>query len=204
MRIGVVVFFLAVCLAGIGYVFWHQELQYALPTPVPVNYTAVPVSGKIELSGILNTRPDTPVYMHFFNPDCPCSRFNSKHFLDLANRFKSDFQIFAVIPAYADVARARAMIGEVITVIQDHDDQLASACGVYATPQAVVIGKDHQLFYRGNYNKSRYCTQPETNYAEQALTALVRGEPAPAFSPLATQAYGCELPSEEARSFFEF
>ncbi|MBL7856465.1 MAG: hypothetical protein JNM57_02160 [Cyclobacteriaceae bacterium] len=204
MREWIVAIFLILCFTGIAMIFWQQELQYARPTPLPARYTSVGFSERINLSGDLAFPEDSALYFHFFNPDCPCSRFNSKHFSDLVNRFQAHFKIYAVIPAYADLDRAQRMLGDRVTVVQDHDDVLAKACGVYATPQAVILDKNHQLFYRGNYNKSRYCTLKESNFAELALTAFVNGEQLPAFSPLATQAYGCELPAEDNTSFFEF
>ena len=76
----------------------------------------------------------------------------------------------------------------------DKDDQIAAACGVYATPQAAIITPDGRLFYRGNYNLSRYCTDRSTNFAEQALGALLDGKNPPDFGKNATRAYGCELP----------
>ena len=39
------------------------------------------------------------------------------------------------------------------------DSSLAKACGVYSTPQAVLIDNNQNLYYRGNYNRSRYCTR---------------------------------------------
>ena len=94
------------------------------------------------------------------------------------------------------------MIGnEGVIVIHDNADSLALACGVYSTPQAVIIDSDQKLFYRGNYNKSRYCTLKESNYAEIALKALVAGQEPPPSNQLATKSYGCELPENENNNF---
>ncbi|MEM6299939.1 MAG: hypothetical protein AAF740_14720, partial [Bacteroidota bacterium] len=75
----------------------------------------------------------------------------------------------------------------------DQEKVLTESCGVYATPQAVLITPDGKLFYRGNYNVSRYCTDRSTRFAEQAIGALLAGENPPDFGELATTAYGCEL-----------
>jgi Domain of unknown function (DUF6436) len=195
MRVYAVVLVLVVSFGGILYLFWSQELKYVLPTPVPANYIAKEVRQKIDLRLVPAYQKNIPVYLHFFNPDCPCSRFNLKHFNSLVKTFKDQVQVFAVIPAYADIERARDMIrNEEVVVIQDKSDSLAAACGVYSTPQAVIIDSDQKLFYRGNYNKSRYCTLKESNYAEIALNALVAGQEPPPFNQLATKSYGCELP----------
>lgn len=185
-----------------GFLFWKQEMQYLLPTPVPDHHQPKFVAEHISLPTAFNIENTGPVYFHFFNPDCPCSRFNLKHFRSLTNQFHSSLKIYAVIPAYAEVERAREMIDDSrIVIIQDTDDQLAHACGVYSTPQAVVLDASQKLFYRGNYNKTRYCTLKESNYAEIALSALVNGETPPVFNAFATQSYGCQLPSDQDFNF---
>jgi hypothetical protein len=180
-----------------GFLFWHQEMKFVLPTPVPVNYTPRLPAEAIDLPAVADFPENQPLYFHFFNPDCPCSRFNLKHFRSLKKQFESQVKIYAIIPAYADLEYAKEMIDdESISILQDKDDSLATACGVYATPQAVIIDNQRKLFYRGNYNRTRYCTLKESNYAEIALTALTRGEPPPVFNIFATQSYGCELPND--------
>ncbi len=188
------------CFGSMGFLFWQQELQYVLPTPLPPDYSSIAINQQISLP------PSFPAnqafYLHFFNPDCPCSRFNLKHFKSLTNQFNEKVKIYAVIPAYADVQQATEMIDDNrVTILQDIDDQLASACGVYSTPQAVVLDVSQKLFYRGNYNKTRYCTLKESNYAEMALQALVKGEAPPTFNVFATQSYGCQLPSDQDLNF---
>lgn len=202
MRKFVVLALLAVCFTGIGLVFWQQELQYAKPTPAPPLYQRVAFNESISLAGTTLADRQGPLYLHFFNPDCPCSRFNQKHYQSLIRTFKDKLTLYAIVPAYADADRAKQMLGNDVQVIIDTDDKIAKACGTYATPQAVIIDGAHQLYFRGNYNKSRYCTQPETNYAERALTAFVNSEPLPLFDAYATRAYGCELPTESDQPDF--
>ncbi|GCC51096.1 hypothetical protein SanaruYs_13160 [Chryseotalea sanaruensis] len=180
-----------------GFLFWQQEMKYVLPTPVPIGYSAKLPEAVVSLPTTNSFPNNQALYFHFFNPDCPCSRFNLKHFKTLKKQFETQVKIYAVIPAYADFEYAKEMLDdESIIVIQDTDDALANACGVYATPQAVVIDSQRKLFYRGNYNRTRYCTLKESNYAEIALTALVKGQKPPVFNAFATQSYGCELPND--------
>jgi hypothetical protein len=74
------------------------------------------------------------------------------------------------------------------------DTALAAACGVYSTPQAVLLNNAHQLYYRGNYNRSRYCADNKTSYARIAIDSLLLEQPAPEFNKYALTAYGCTLP----------
>lgn len=197
MKQFIVIGVLFVCFGCMGFLFWHQEMKYVLPTPIPVGYAPKLAEETILLPSGYNFPSDQSLYFHFFNTDCPCSRFNLKHFQSLKKQFETHVKIYAVIPAYADFEYAKEMIDDTsVILIQDKDDLLARACGVYATPQAVVIDNQRKLFYRGNYNRTRYCTLKESNYAEIALTALVKGEAPPVFNAFATQSYGCELPND--------
>jgi hypothetical protein len=71
---------------------------------------------------------------------------------------------------------------------------LAATCGVYSTPQAVLIDAEGKLFYRGNYNKHRYCTVEATNFARMALDSLLSGSTMNHPEQAALVSYGCALP----------
>ena len=75
------------------------------------------------------------------------------------------------------------------------DSSLASSCGVYSTPQAVLLDINNTLYYRGNYNKSRYCTDRKSNYAQMAIDSLLAHRGEPVFNQYALKAYGCSLPT---------
>ena len=177
-------------------IFWQQEIRYLAPTPIPQNYRAVVVQEKIDLQELVDKEQKKPVHLHFFNPSCPCSRFSTDHFVSLVKEY-GDEVAFYVILQYSDdtdaVHQMLAAHGLKLPVITDENKVLAQKCGVYSTPQAVIIDADQQLYYRGNYNRSRYCTDKQTSYARLALETLRAGNRPPVFSELATTAYGCEL-----------
>lgn len=189
----IVIFIFFLSLAIIGMIFWEQELQYTQPTPLPKDYVPVSIEEAIDLDIPLLKTNNKPKLLHFYNPDCPCSRFNSPHFSSLIRKHEKMVDFYVVVNFDEHVATVKEAFGEKIQVITDKEGEIAKACGVYATPQAVIIDQKGMLYYKGNFNKSRYCTDPETNYAAMALDALLAQEPAPAFGQLATTAYGCEL-----------
>lgn len=191
LRLFLVVGLLLLIGVSIGAIFWRQELKYALPTPIPTAYVPVMVQTRV----LLPTSISEPLFLHFFNPDCPCSRFNRTYFNQLLFQYSQQIDFRVVIPPYASIEETRKFFDREVTIVVDSTGW-ARSCGVYATPQAVIIDRNHQLYYRGNYNRSRYCTDPGTNYAEQALKAFLRQEPPPAFDPLATRAYGCSYEEE--------
>ena len=82
--------------------------------------------------------------------------------------------------------------------IVDRGAAIARCLGVYSTPQAVLLDRDGRLVYRGNYNTSRYCTEPTTQFVRLALESLQQHR-ALASEPEAGIAYGCALPEGEHR-----
>ena len=183
--------------SGIAYIFWYQEWRYSLPTPVPLNYHAINSGEHISLKAIpgLEHSPK-PLFLHFFNPNCPCSRFNISHFKSLVKEYGDQID-FAVVVLTSSSRYTEKDIQQKFDLSLPvlFDSSYAAACGVYSTPQAAIINTDKSLFYRGNYNKSRYCTDKKTNYAQIAIDALLAEQRQPLLDPAATVSYGCTLPS---------
>ncbi len=181
--------------SGIAFLFWHNEWKFNLPTPVPAGYQPVLNGSRISLRELTGIDTGKIVFLHFFNPDCPCSRFNLSHFKSLVKKYGNRVS-FAVIvynknnALTAEATRDRFNLP--VPVFINHG--LAAACGVYATPQAAIITRDHKLWYRGNYNISRYCTAVATNFAQLALDSLLQDHALPQLGNAAYQSYGCQLP----------
>jgi thiol-disulfide isomerase/thioredoxin len=194
-RKGIVGIWLLILVIIVGGLFWYNEYIYSLPTPVPVSYKLVKTSEHISIVDKLKADPAKPVFLHFFNPDCPCSRFNAPHFRDLVKKY-GDKMTFVAVPMvmlgqeYTD-EEIRGKLGVDIPVWREPG--VAEAVGVYSTPQAAVINTKNDLYYRGNYNKSRYCTDKRSNYAEIAIQSLLSNSPAPTLDALALKAYGCTI-----------
>src|SRR5450432_1237686 len=194
MRRVLVYGWLVVLICGILSIFWYNEWVFNLPTPVPANYTAIPVGSNINLPRLAGESNNKPVFLHFFNPDCPCSRFNMEHVRSLVKKYgdKIDFKIVLVTAKPYTEKQVQDRFEIMIPVL--HDSTIAPSCGVYSTPQAVILDGEHRLFYRGNYNRSRYCTDKKTSYASIALKALLQKNGNSVADPFARTAYGCSLP----------
>jgi len=209
MRKAVLAFILLAILAGIVSIFWYQEFQYLLPTPVPKNYQVVLPNTVIRFqdSTLLTQQHSKPKLLHFFSPTCPCSRFNLKHFLSLKRKYGSEVDFYVVLADPKKVTSAKYMLDTDMTILVDEGDLLAKACGVYSTPQAAVIQTNNQLYFRGNYNRSRYCTDKNTNFVQMALDSLLDHKSPPQFIELATQSYGCSFSDQDSLknefSFFQ-
>lgn len=186
-------------LAGIALLFWQQDWQYSLPTPRPDGLRQIPVGQVLQLSASLQSAPDRPLFLHFFNPHCPCSRFNLPQLRQLAHQYQSRIRFVAILPgdipgtSPGQTLAAFQNLALGIEAFTDTDGSLAAAAGVYSTPQAVLLDSQQRLLFRGNYNISRYCTLPQTEFARLALEAFVSGAQVLTFPSAATISYGCPL-----------
>lgn len=194
MRKVAVLTWLLVLLAIIVVLFWHNEWVYSLPTPVPKNYHVVNPGTTINVTHKLPVKTAQPVFLHFYNPDCPCSRFNIPHFNSLVKQYGNEIQ-FIIVPVTQKKLTAADVLKKFdVQVPVVFDSTLAAECGVYSTPQAVIIDTTRQLFFRGNYNKSRYCSDKKSEYARMAIDKLLHNNAAIIADLFALKAYGCQLP----------
>lgn len=180
----------------VAWLFRQQEMQYVLPTPVQDDYQVVYVETRIDIGDSLSEQLAKPVFYHFLNTDCPCSRFNLDHFNALKKEYSKYLDFYVVVEEGSDLSRAKAYFEGATNMVEDKNKAYAIKCGVYSTPQAVIINTDRKLYYRGNYNKARYCIDPTSNYAQMAVDSLLWRNPAPAFGPMSSIAYGCGIESE--------
>ena len=209
-RILVVAAVFVSCLGLVAVVFWREDLRYTLPTPRPTDLreialgTEVPAARWLAEAGISRQLVARPTLLHFFNPGCSCSRFNLEHLGALQRRFRAQVSFVAVVqsidPESADPRATRRILGELgidMPFLLDVDGLIARDSGIYATPQALLLDGADRIVYRGNYNTARYCTDRRTEFVRIAIETLLSKHPA---TVPETPAYGCELPSYEARS----
>jgi hypothetical protein len=179
----------------ICYLFWHEDWKYSLPTAVPDNYHPVPFGGLVSIAGKIK-QSNRPVFLHFFNPDCPCSRFNIPHFRSLVRTYGGRIDFAVVVLSEQKKYTADDLRDKFNLDIPVYfDKSIADSCGVYSTPQAVLIGTDRKLYYRGNYNKSRYCADKNTNYAKMAIDSMLTDVSTFSANEAAVKSYGCSLPN---------
>ncbi len=189
-----VIVWLILLSVAVGALFWYNDLQYRLPTPIPQNYKAVKPGEHISINKNLYANRSRPLFLHFFNPDCPCSRFNIKQFKAIVEQYgqQVNFAIVIMSSKHFTVTEIQDKFGMNLPVI--FDPAVATACGVYSTPQVALLDTDSKLYYRGNYNVSRYCTDEKTSFAKIAINGLLNDHTRLTFNRLALTSYGCRLP----------
>jgi len=179
--------------SAISVLFWQNEFKYSLPTPVPKNYHDIAMGSKIDLKCCITDM--RPIFIHLFNPDCPCSLFNIPHVSGLIKKYgnRINFKI-VVLNKQKDFTIEEIQKKFDTNIPVYFDESIAKNCGVFSTPQAVLLDGSRSLYYRGNYNKTRYCTNADSNYAQMAIDALLKQTKSPSFDALALRAYGFSLP----------
>jgi hypothetical protein len=193
------IFCLTVCVV-IGWIFWQIEFKYSLPTPLPTNFKIVNLGEHVQIQGI---NPGRSSVLHFFNPECPCSKFNINSFKSLEKKYRNEVAFYVVLQSEDEdeIQKFRNRYEIDLPVILDHNGSISDQCGIYSTPQAVVLDKNSSIYFKGNYNKSRFCTRKETNYVQIALDSMIRDKPLPLFvRNELTLPYGCVLPSDETQT----
>jgi len=198
LRIALASGVVALCLSFIGIVFWEQDLRYSLPTPRPDGLQQ-PETGSLarlpaSLAGF--AREDRPVVLHFYSPQCPCSRFNLDHLRSLERKYGARARGVLVLEGESrdEAEESFAELGWGVAHVADLDGAIAEQLGVYSTPQVVILDANGAIAFRGNYNSSRYCVDERSQFARLALEDVLAGQRPRAFPAEATIAYGCALP----------
>ena len=201
LRSAIVLCSTCLILGLIGSVFWYQDWQYSLPAIRPGNLEQKAIGEIVPVAQVgLAVTGNQPLFLHFFNPKCPCSRFNVDHIRGLIRKHKGQVHFIAVLQGEGDrdqLTQEFEHFGLGIDAVVDETGEIARAAGVYATPQAVLLDSGSRLYYRGNYNSSRYCSTPETEYARIALESLLIGKSAKPSVLEAITAYGCPFPKRQ-------
>lgn len=144
--------------------------------------------------------------LFFITTDCPIANGYSPEIAALAKDFADrSVQCYAVHvdpELTADQARKHAQeYGLTVPVLIDAQHQLVRATGATRTPEAVVVGPDGAVAYRGRIDdrypglgKKRQA--PTTRDLRDAVAAVLDGKPVPAPR---TEAVGCSIPDLPVR-----
>ncbi len=198
-RIAAVLILNGALLTLVGYAFWVADWQYALPTPRPDGLVQIALGSQPKLVPALASmrHADRPLLIHFASAVCACTEFNLDHVRKLQQQFGSRVDFVTVLESSGDPSKVQREFDSLhlkMPFLLDRDAEIGAGLGVYGTPQAVLLDVDGRLYFRGNYNRSRYCVDEQAEYVRLALTALVGGRPLPMLPADAVVAYGCPFP----------
>ena len=181
MRYISVIFILCLTFGVVIYTFYNEDIKNSLPTKLPVNYVATKYGQSFNITSTKKLK-----LIHFFNPDCPCSKFNTKHIEQLYNLYKNEVEFIAY-------STKKITYSYPIPDSIDVDGKMAKLLGVYSTPQAVLLDNNGKLIYRGNYNKSRFCSNKSSEYVKNAIEKALQKQIDPSIMELSGKPYGCSI-----------
>jgi hypothetical protein len=179
----------------IAWLLWEEDWKYTLPTPVPADYSATASVNGEWIGHQVKAPRGKPYFVHFYNPECPCSRFNIPHFRSLVIKYgdRINFSI-VVMSAEKEVSAAEIRERFDLDIPVSFDTSIADSARVYSTPQAFLADGSMKMYYRGNYNKSRFCEDKNTNYAQMSIDSLLACSDNRVTEKAALRSYGCSLP----------
>jgi peroxiredoxin len=141
----------------------------------------------------------------FYLHDCPICNGYAPEIARLSAEFASKGVTFYIVQTdphlTGDAAvKHAAEYGLKMPVVLDPENRLAARTGARITPEAVVVGADEKILYRGriddlyaDFGKRR--PEPTTRDLRRALKALLAGRTAPEASGTAV---GCFIPGMDS------
>ncbi|SDJ91142.1 Thiol-disulfide isomerase or thioredoxin [Catalinimonas alkaloidigena] len=191
---------LVACLTT-AFVLRQRYRLYKAPTTLALSVPAPLSARPVTLAPFIEQRHHRPVFVQFFDPDCQYARFTMKEMGTLVEKYGDEVDFYVVLVSEPDKA---AQAEEYflrrydlnVRLVNDPTNALAAQCGVRASPQALLLDAQGQLFYRGNFNIAPFSTDTQTAYAYQALVALLNQRPLEVPQEAWTEPTGCRLPLE--------
>lgn len=179
-------------------ILWLQDGRYGLPTPRPDGLPEVPAGASLpwpaDVADLM--QPERPTLLHFFNPDCPCSRFNLDHVRSLWSRHGHAVDFILVLECDEPPEADFDIDGLPVPILHDTSGELADLAGVYSTPVAVILDQDHAVSYVGNYTTTRFCVDPAGQTVRRVIEQLLGEAPLDGGPIASREPFGCQLPSD--------
>lgn len=145
------------------------------------------------------------VVLIFLGTECPVSNGYAPTMSELADRYSKQGVILEGVYSEPTVTREEArQHGKEYTLgfplLLDPEQVLARQAGITITPEAVVLGPDGKILYRGRIDnlyspEGKRRLEATRRDLEAAITAVLAGEKPPTAS---TRAFGCPLPKRRA------
>lgn len=184
------------------YAFWHFQIRNIRPFDLQSQIEQpvfVAEQHSLNIQTILDnftqadSKKESATVFNFWDPDCPCSRFNESHVNDIITTYMSQGIRFVLVPRYGDIRPkaeleqlARERFGLQLEIIYDYEQTFRQA--VPSSPAVVVMDAQGQLAYFGPYSVGSFCGPSGGAFVEKTLDSLLQG-----INPgrMNTIAFGC-------------
>lgn len=169
-----------------------QAKRAVAPAEIPIIWTDLDGRGY----GPIQLRAAAATVFIFFSTECPVTDAYLLRIRELENAYYTrGVRVFLVTTHPGDTEeKLRKYAAEhqlVLPLVKDPDAGLAERLGATVTPEAVVVGREGQIHYRGRIDDSQDPQTVGRRDLAEALDAVVAGKPV---ALARTKAEGCALP----------
>ncbi|NOZ28418.1 MAG: redoxin domain-containing protein [Chloroflexi bacterium] len=139
------------------------------------------------------------VILNFWSAECPVSEAFDPYFNERYEEWSQQGVVLLAIDSnchYDDeeIRRVMADRGVRFPVLRDRGNVVADLYGALTTPHIFLIDREGVLRYRGAVDDRTFRKrEPEVNYLEEALAAVMAGRPVPRPE---TEPFGCTIVRE--------
>lgn len=179
---------LSLCwLLATAYAFWWFQLRNLQPfTANTGSHTVLFDAQRLHerLSALVSTAAAgdaaAATVVHFWDPDCPCSRFNERHVNSIVATFRGRGVRFLVVARNGGTltgaalqARAQAAFGRDVRLVAAAPRSVAELTP--SSPATAILDAHGQLAYFGPYSSGALCTAGTGAFVEKVLDQLLAG-----------------------------
>ena len=187
---------LAVWLPGVAYgfsVLWRYSMTPGHPASPPVKW---PQQLQIQ------RKPTQATLLMFAHPQCGCSKASLGELAILMAHTHVNANVLFYAPQDEPTTWAQTDLWETaekipgVTVIEDHDNNIAGSFGVFTSGQTLVYDSEGRLIFNGGITASR--GHSGDNYGRDAIISLLQEHPAQRTTlPVTSPVFGCSLRTEQ-------
>lgn len=172
------------------FAFWWFEYRYLRPFDTEPQIGAVVFDGAgidSKLSSLVPMQPREggPTVVHYWDPACPCNRFNEDHVKDLIREYGARGVRFVVVTGGTTLSAKRVFSDSAVVGYVDSATQKVLPP---SSPAVAVLDQNGEVAYFGPYSVGALCNTNNGGFVERTLNQLLVGEKP---KQLSTLGVGC-------------
>ncbi len=153
--------FLAVLL-----IMWEQEFKHYVPVG---DHSTLTLNSTLNVDFLIK---DKPSYLHFFSDECRSARVNLNHIKPIISTYQEQVNFYIINSSAISSEQLRKKYGipDQVQILDDSSGFIAQSLEVKSLPYALIVTKDQELYFGGNYNnKNGLCGADEIIWSSPAV-----------------------------------
>ena len=160
------------------YAFWWFQFRLLQPFTTAGQQSTVlfdsdPLRDQLSaISRQTSGSADNITVVHFWDPDCPCNRFNEAHVKQLMQEYGRQGVRFVVV-AGSQIKTAKRIFTDPAVI--EYIEELPSLSRPPSSPAVAIMDKKGELAYFGPYSVGAVCSVGNGAFVEKALDKVLSG-----------------------------